>query len=164
MNPKTWFLSQKFWLRGGIIGAVACIALFVFYICLLFPLAQKLYPDHEDEPGWLTSVPVLTGHMFVFFSYPLAPTDLMCKATEPYCTDWVPEALVHGEPSSSFVPMVQEGEAGYCTNYALAPTNACGEQAENVGFLIAAGLLVLIYFGLGAAVGYSMQKGNFRIY
>ena len=155
-------MAQKLWLRGGIIGAVVCVALFLFYTFIFFPIINNLYEEDIESygrtPTWTTTIPLLTGHLFVFFSHDLAPSSLLCKSTEPMCLRWESAEL-----TSSGVPMVIDGQVGYCVDQVMVPAESCAELSEQVGFWMFALLLILIYFGLGAAIGGSMQKGKFKI-
>ena len=165
MNLKNWFLGQKLWLRGGIIGVIVCLILFMFYYAV-FSLLFKIYGEGEQNlpiSGVITTMSVVTGHMFVFFSHDVVPTGLICKATEPVCADWVSKDSIHGTPSPSLVPLTMENTPGYCTDYRMEPTSTCSDKAEKVGFWMFALMLTLIYFCIGAAVGRSVEKKNFRI-
>jgi hypothetical protein len=71
MSVKRIF-SEKIWLKCGIIGVAICLALFVFYLFIYFPIINMIYVDdiarYGGTPGWTTNIPFFTGHFFPFFS------------------------------------------------------------------------------------------------
>jgi len=70
MNLK--FLPKKLWLRGGIIGVIVCVALFLFYLFIYFPTIDKIYTEdiekYSGPPAWTTTVALVTGHLFPLLS------------------------------------------------------------------------------------------------
>jgi len=156
MRLKQWFLSRKLWLRGGIIGVIVCIVLFLFYIFIYFPAIDKIYAEdieaYGGTPAWTTNVPLVTGHLFPLFSGFIVPYGFLCEFTEPICTLW----SAVNEPGG--VPWTMEGQAGYCIQQTMTPTNSCDNLSETVGFLGLAAMLLGIYFVIGAAIGGFIQK------
>jgi len=76
----------------------------------------------------------------------------LCEFTEPICTYWSAESELGS------VPWTMDGQAGYCIEQTMTPTNSCANLSEVVGFWSLAALLVGIYFALGAGIGGFIQK------
>ncbi len=152
MKLKNWWQIKKPWLRGGIIGLFVCAFLFVFYIFLYFPLAEKIYGE-RNSPDSLLTVPFATGHMFPFLSGFIVPHGFLCEFSETICTGWQAENTGSGEPWR-----LESGEYGYCMNKTKVPTTACADFSEKVGFFGMTVLLFLVYFTAGALVGSFIQR------
>lgn len=156
MNLKKWFLSKKLWLRGGIIGIIVCVVLFLFYVFVYFPVIDKVYAEdvatYGGTPAWTTSIPMVTGHLFLLFSGFVVPHGFLCEFTEPVCTSW---SVINGSGS---VPWIVEGQAGYCAEQTMTPTNSCAKLSETAGFWGLVAILLGVYFAIGATVGGFIQK------
>ncbi|MDP3639982.1 MAG: hypothetical protein Q8R53_02145 [Nanoarchaeota archaeon] len=156
MDLKKWFLSKRFWLRGGIIGVIVCIVLFLFYIFVYSSSINKIYAEdiaaYGGTPAWTTTVPLVTGHFFPLFSGFIIPYGFLCEFAVPICTNW----SAAYEPGA--VPWIMEGQAGYCIEQTMTPTDSCANLSEAVGFFGLAILLIGIYFGIGAAIGGFIQR------
>lgn len=151
MNIIRWLRRQRLSVRGGIIGAMVCIALFAFYVSIYFPLIQLVYGGMS--PTWTLLLPLVTGHFFPLLSGFIVPYGFLCTFTKPICTAW--SAIK--EPGS--VPWTLDtGEVGYCVQQMMTPTDACARLSEVVGFWgLALGLLV-IYVVLGAFIGSMIER------
>lgn len=149
--------SKKLWLKGGIIGALICIILFFFYIFAYFPILERVYKDDIEKTGstpmWTLAIPAATGHLFPFFSMFIVPYGFLCDFTEPICTTW--SAI---EEPGSTPWKLETGEAGYCVEQTLTPTDSCANVSDQVGFWGLATGLLAIYFAIGTAIGGIVQK------
>ncbi len=156
MNLQKGFLPKRLWLRGGIIGAIVCIVLFLFYIFIYFPTIDKIYAEdikaYGGTPAWTTTVPLMTGHFFPLLSHFIVPYGFLCEFKEPICTSW----SATNEPGG--VPWTMEGQAGYCIEQTMTPTDSCANLSEAIGFWGLAAMLLGIYFVIGAAIGGFIQK------
>lgn len=156
MDPRKWFFSKKPWLRGGIIGVIVCILLFLFYTFMYLPAINKIYAEeiaeYDGTPSWTTDVMLVTGHFFPIFSGFIVPYGFLCKPTVPVCTYWSAEY----EPGG--VLWMMEGQPGYCIEQIMTPTNSCASVSETAGVLGFAALLLVVYFVIGAMIGGFIQK------
>ncbi|MBU1446443.1 hypothetical protein KKD70_04225 [Patescibacteria group bacterium] len=59
-------LKMKPWLKGGIIGVLIAINLFVFYIIIYLPLGFAVFAG--NPPFWFWIPPFLSGHMIALIS------------------------------------------------------------------------------------------------
>lgn len=154
MNIKSWFLSKKLWLRGGIIGAVVCIVLFLFELFVYLPAVDKFYEDAGGPPPGSAIPLFVTGHVYLIFAgFISEPARLLCKFTEPFCASWSAVQEPGSEPWK-----LETGEAGYCVLKTMTPTTACANFAERVWVVWIAALLLGIYFSIGAIIGLIIQK------
>lgn len=152
-------LPKRPWLRGGIIGAVICVVLFVFYLFVYFPIIDKAYADQLEKtgasPAWTTTIPLSTGHLWLYFlhdgAYGLASS--ICP-TEPQCYSWsVPDLA-----PNCLVPWKEEGIQGCCTGLDYVPKRPCTTYVENATMIMFILLLIGIYFLLGAGIGWVWGK------
>ena len=148
--------TKRLWLRGGFIGVAVCIVLFLFYIFAYFPTLERIYADDiassGGTPGWTMVAPLATGHFFPFLSIFIVPYGFLCDFTEPICTNW----SLMSEPGA--VPWTMEGQAGYCIQQTMTPTDSCANLSDAVGFWGLNALLLATYFGIGAGIGWFVQK------
>ncbi|MBI5391072.1 hypothetical protein HZB02_06310 [Candidatus Woesearchaeota archaeon] len=133
--------SPRLWLKGGIIGVVVCVCLFIFYAYGYFPLLQSIYGS-EPQPGWTLIPPIVTGHIFPLFSGFIVPYGFGCPFTETACMEW------------SF---------GYCLKQEMFPTEACADRSEMIGFFSLVIILLAVYFGIGALIGWLIGRSEFVI-
>ncbi|MBI4453735.1 hypothetical protein HY636_03770 [Candidatus Woesearchaeota archaeon] len=164
-NIKTFVQSKKRILIGGAIGVAICLLLFLFYIFVYFPLIDTVYYSDSTDgstPQWLLMPPTITGHSFPLFSHFIiegtSVTTMFCKATNPECVNWGNWALLNKDMAGCDTPWIMEGTAGCCVEKIMAPDESCSEKVEIAGFAILAGLLLVIYFILGAVVALLTQK------
>ncbi len=153
---KTSYFPKKLWLRGGIIAVIVCVGLFLFYSCIYFPIINNLYVEdiasYGGTPEWTTTIPLVTGHFFPLLSGFIVPHGFLCEFTEPVCTNW------SSENATGSVLWTMEGQAGYCLEQTMTPTDSCAKLSEIVGFLGLTTLLVGVYFVIGAGIGIFIQK------
>ncbi len=150
MKINRWFTSKKLWLRGGMIGVIVCLALFLFNLFIYFPIINHVYGGMT--PDGVLILPTITGHVFPILSIFIVPYGWLCKFTEPTCVHW------SAESAPGAIPWTMEGTPGYCVEQTMAPTSSCADLSEMVGFF---GLILLLfdaYFAIGAIVGLVMQK------
>ncbi len=166
MNPQKWFTSKELWLRGGMIGAVVCVILFLFYLFVYFPVIDTIYAERlateGSTPTWATAIPLVTGHFFPLFShfivegYSVVP--MFCEETESHCVSWVAEEYAPESGVLCTIPWTEEGIPGCCVRLIRTPTSACDKRVEEVGFFALVLMLIGIYFILGALIGWIVQK------
>ena len=68
MTLRKWFAHKPAWLRGGIVGVIVCILLFVFYVTVYFKVIDYVYRDGLF-PNTALLLPFATGHLFPLFSH-----------------------------------------------------------------------------------------------
>lgn len=154
MNFK--FFHQKTWLFGGMSGVIVCVGLFLFYMFIYFPGIEKFYAADIEKtgypPAWTTALIFPTGHFLPFLSGFFVPYGFQCEFTEPHCTHWSADY----EPGSE--PWTLDGQKGYCIQKSMAPSAACADKSEAVGFWFLSAVLVGIYFMVGAIIGGLIQE------
>ena len=150
MRLKQWFLSKKLWLRGGIIGIIVCLVLGLFNLFVYFPIINRVYEGMI--PNWALLPPMITGHVFPFFSHFMIPYGWLCKFTEVTCTSW----SVESAPGA--IPWTTEGQVGYCIQQTMTPTSSCADLSEIIGFFGLIILLFVAYFLIGTTIGLIIQK------
>lgn len=138
------FKNLKPWLRGGLLGLVACATLFVFYIFAYFPILEKVY---GDTPTASLILPTFTGHILPVVSSFIVPYGFMCEFSETVCANWSAGKLDSGESWT-----LTTGEQGYCIDKIKRPTTKCADLSEKVGSIGLSVLLFGIYFAVGAAI------------
>ncbi len=145
---KNWLNKKPLWLKGGTIGALICILLFLFYIFAYFPAIDKIFNADVIATGgiptWTLALPLLTGHFFpimsgFFYGHPII--DVICKP-EPGCNSWT-------------------AESG-CVQTSMSFSGACEARAEMLMFLALTALLLIIYFAIGAIIGLAIQRKRNR--
>ncbi|MEK6920708.1 MAG: hypothetical protein AABX82_02405 [Nanoarchaeota archaeon] len=174
MNIKKWFQTRERWLRYGIIAVFICILLFLFYLFIYFPVYRFFFEQNESDAILL--LPTITGHMFPLFSHFIVEgnslTPQFCSYTKENCLVWVSEEFWMSEEflmSEEFASEVEEnqecvpwttfeGIPGCCARLEMSPTTACAERVEMGAFWGAVILLVLLYFLIGAGIGFFLQK------
>ncbi len=159
MNIKKWFQRRKLWLRGGIIGAIICILLFLFYILVYFPAFKVMYTG--EEPDSVLLLPTITGHIFPLLSHFIVEgtslTNQFCAQTEEHCISWMAKEIAE-EENRECVLWTSEGIQGCCVEKEMSFTPICAERVEIGAFFGSGVLLVLIYFVIGAGIGFFIQK------
>lgn len=147
---------KKRWIKGGLLGFILCVILFLFYIYVYFPMINAHYAEdietYGGTPAWTTVPPLITGHFFPMLSGFIVPYGFMCEFTEPVCTYW------SIDPEYSSVPWTMDGQAGYCIEQTLTPTDACATASEHIGFWALASALGGVYFAIGAIIGNITEK------
>lgn len=144
MTISRWFPSKKPWVRSGCIGVTICFLLFLFYILVYFPVIDTVYADRlttdGSTPDWTLILPTITGHFFPLMAHFITESTIsvFCRSTQPECVQWM-------------------AESG-CVDKRLAPTTACAELVELLGFLVITVLLFAVYFALGAGVGWALHR------
>lgn len=174
MKIKKWFQTRELWLRWGIIAASICLFLFLFYLFIYFPVYRFFFEQEESDAILL--LPTITGHFFPFFSHFIVEgsslTKQFCPYTEEHCIMWVSkefwmseEFLMDEELASAVegnqecVPWTTfEGVSGCCAQSEMSPTTACADRVEIGVFWGMSILLVLLYFVIGAGIGFFVQK------
>ncbi|MBI1970489.1 hypothetical protein HYS47_01975, partial [Candidatus Woesearchaeota archaeon] len=175
MSIKSWFHSKPLWLRSGFLGIAVCIALFLFYLFLYFPIINVVYADHiaayGGTPAWTTNIPLFTGHLFPLFShFVIEGTPLIsrfCEETIPDCTQWAAKEYYTGTDCVEWKesdPETRTEYDGCCEDLIMTPTPACEDRAELAGFIILALVLIGIYFLIGAALGFMIQIKKQRLW
>lgn len=127
---------MKPWLRGGLIGVAVCIALFLFYIFVYFPIGSKVF--NGMLPYAFLLLPLITGHVFVVMAHFVLPYGWMCQFTEVRCQEW---RAVEG-----------------CVNEIARPTAECANMSEWVGLGLLALTLLVLYFVVGAAIATFLSR------
>ena len=148
------FSTLKPWLRGGLLGLVACAALFIFYIFAYFPILEKVYGE-RNTPTVSLFFPTITGHSLPILSSFVVPYGFLCEFSENTCSGWQAENNGNGEPWT-----LETGERGYCVNKIKTPTTKCADLSEKVGFIGLSVLLFGIYFAVGAGLNNFLQKNK----
>lgn len=162
-GSKTPAQSKNLILIGGAIGVAVCLLLFLFYTFVYFPLIKTAYYSDSangSTPQWLLILPTVTGHTFPLFSHFIvegmpAVTTKFCKATNPLCVNWAAGNMNMADCDTLWM---MEGTAGCCVEKIMTPDETCSEKVEIVGFIILAGLLLVIYFIIGAVAALLIQK------
>lgn len=75
MNIKKWFSSKNYKTKGGIIGVITCILLFIFYFTIYIKILSTLFLDGMI-PNSTLLLPTITGHLFlpfVVYAFDTAP-------------------------------------------------------------------------------------------
>lgn len=156
---KNWFRTRPLPLRFGLIGVLLCIGLFLFYLLLYFPVYSFFFHDAESDAILL--LPTITGHLFPFFSHFIVEgsslTQQFCPYTEEHCLYWMAEEIA-AEENKECVSWTSEGIAGCCVDVEMSPTAACADRVEMSVFLGSSIFLVLLYFIVGAGIGFVVQK------
>lgn len=70
--------TQTLWLRGGIIGGIFCIGLFLFDAFIYFPVISSIYDGNLPDNTLI--FPTLTGHFFFFFYGMINPGGFLCDS------------------------------------------------------------------------------------
>ena len=160
MRLKQCWEKMPYWLKGGMIGVVICILLFLFYVMAYFPLLT------DTSSGMMSNsalfLPMVTGHAFPILSHFIVPYGFLCEFSEESCTAWSSSEALREHSGSCLKPMVMEGVEGCCTTLTPQPTPFCDSLSEAVGFFGFVLLLLGIYFGIGAVVArmvYRKRKG-----
>ncbi len=148
------FSFEKPWLRGGLIGVLVCVVIFIFDI-VVFNLAQRIAGG--EISNWLLVPSFFTGHGFVLLSGFIVPYGFLCKFTKTTCAYWTAVASPGSTPWT-----LETGEVGYCVHQILTPTDACARLSESIGFIGMAFLLFAIYFALGALIATAIAKCRTR--
>lgn len=159
MGLNKWFRSKKLWLRGGIAGALVCVLLFLFYLYVYTPILRSRYEDPKMLPSWAQVLPTVTGHFVPLLSGFIVPYGFLCEFTEPTCANWkAGECVNGGAPWTMVDPSSLKNTPGCCLEKTMQPTAACANLSEMIGFFGLAAILVVIYFIIGSAIGWIMQK------
>ncbi len=159
MNIKKWFQTRELWLRWGIAGASICVLLFLFYLLVYFPTYRFFFEQNESDAILL--LPTITGHLFPILSHFIVEGSSLasqfCPYTEEHCVYWMAEEIAL-EENKECVPWTSEGVSGCCAQLEMSPTTACVDRVEMGVFWGMSILLVLIYFIIGAGIGFVVQK------
>ena len=160
MNIKKWFQSRELWLRWGIIAASICVLLFLFYLFVYFPVYRFFF--EQEESNTILLFPTVTGHIFPILSHFIVEgtslTNQFCAQTEEHCTSWVAKEIAEEENQECIPWTTFEGASGCCVNFETSPVTACADRVEISVFFGSGVLLVLIYFIIGAGIGFFIQK------
>lgn len=141
-------------LRGGIIGIIVCLILFLFNLYVYFPLVT----DAEGViSSWALVPPLITGQLFPMFSIFIVPYGLFCEFTEPTCVRWSA-----GYSYPDCIPWEMEGVQGCCQEQVMQPTAVCDKLSDQIGFIGLSVLLFLGYFLVGALIGKYVWKRKSR--
>jgi len=154
MNVKKWFKSRKPWLRGGIIGVIVCVAIFLIYIFAYYPIISVIYED--SVPGGTIILPLITGHAFPLLTHFILESPSIpqfCQETELYCWHWQADMVPDCVPWT-----LDSGEVGCCIEQDMVPESSCTERVEGFAFLTFAFILLAVYFAIGAAIGNVKKK------
>ncbi len=141
---KIW---SKPYLRGGIIGIIICLILFLFNLYVYFPLVTNA---EGVVSSWALVPPLITGQLFPMLSIFIVPYGLF---TEPTCVLWSAE---YSYPDC--IPWETEGVQGCCQEQVMQPTAACDKLSDQIGFIGLSVLLFLAYFLVGALMGKYVGK------
>ena len=163
MTISERLMSQKSWMKGGVIGATICAMLFCFYLFIYFPMlyaAVQADPSNQ-EPSWSLTLPTITGHIFPLMTHfaieGSSLPEMICKETETNCVSWSLEYADGGVPWSD-----TEGGAGYCLEQETSPLASCIDRLEGAVSLLAIALLELVYFLLGAIIAMVIEHRKKR--
>lgn len=139
LHLKTWFQSRPLWLKGGILGVIICIALFLFYGFIYFPIIDTFSTADKDS---FVAPLVITGHYIpLISSLFLEGSNIMNFFCEPTVKICVESSIEFG-----------------CLREDIIPKGACVERVIQYGFWSASFLFIVFYFILGSIVGYWIQK------
>ena len=147
-------MLKKIWskpsLKGGIIGIIICLILFLFNLYIYFPLVTN---DEGVISQRALIFPFVTGQAFPMLSIFIVPYGLFCEFTEPTCVLWSA-----GYSYPDCIPWEMEGTQGCCQEQVMQPTAACDKISDGIGFFGLTVLLFIAYFLIGALMGKYVGK------
>ena len=147
----------KAWLKGGIIGALVCLALGLFYVAVYFPIVEN---DNGSLPNKALALPLVTGHVVPLFSGFIIPHDLFCPKTEVNYSSWMAKGVpgLETDDLPECVPMVKEGVDGCAYGKYTSATIDCAHVSEKIVTVGSIVLLFVVYFVLGSIIALIIEK------